>query len=227
VSRGGVGQSGGRPRASVFRPKDRADMRRLPAITYLPRSELTSGFRGVIHGIWSLGSTTESAPVRVRLAVRLTLRLPIRVGVRFELSPNRPPRPGHRAFRALDLCRHLYVVRRSNTGLSPSRSSPLCLCAPRAQGRRPLLRAGCSASVRAHRAAAPRIEGGFVVPRQHTTPRQRRRGRGCAHSTRVLAVRRREADLDRFVAALLALATDPDCDGSRPRRPSHRKGCRR
>jgi hypothetical protein len=65
------------------------------------------------------------------------------------------------------------------------------------------------------------------VAQQRTTPRQSRRGRGCARSARVLAVRRREADLDRFVAALLALATEPDCDGSRSRRTSSRKPRRR
>jgi hypothetical protein len=43
---------------------------------------------------------------------------------------------------------------------------------------------------------------------------QRRRPRGRARSARVVAVHRKEADLDRFVAALLALATDPGCPHS-------------
>lgn len=43
---------------------------------------------------------------------------------------------------------------------------------------------------------------------------QTRRARGRARSARVVAVHRKEADLDRFVAALLALATDPGCPHS-------------
>jgi hypothetical protein len=201
-------------------------MRGLPPITGSPRSELTSAFRGAIHGLWSPDSTTESRSHRVRLAVRLTLRLAVRVGVRFELSPECPLRPRHRAFRALDSCRHLYVVRRSITGPDPRRSSSLCLCPTRARRRRPLLRAGRSASPRYRRATAPRLGGGVLVTRR-TAPRQSRRERGCAHSARVLAVRRRETDLDRFVAALLALTAEPGCDGSRSRRASPRKARRR
>jgi len=201
-------------------------MRGLPAITCLPRSELTSGFRGAIHGLWSPGSTTESPSNRVRLAVRLTLRVAVRLGVRFELSPKRPLHPRHRAFRPLAICRHLYVIRRSITGPGPSRSS-LNPLTHRARRPRPLLRAGGSASSRHRLATAPRLGGGVLVGRQRTTPRQSRRERGCARSARVMAVRRREADLDRFVAALLALASEPDCDGSRSRRPSPRKARRR
>lgn len=201
-------------------------MRGLPPITGSSRSELTSAFRGAIHGLWSPGSTTESPSHRVRLAARLTLRLAVRVGVRFELSPECPLRPGHRALRALDLCRHLHVVRRSITGLGRSRSSIYPL-APRARRPRSLLRAGRSANSRRCRAIALRLGGGVLVGRERTAPRQSRRGRGCARSARVLAVRRREADLDRLVAALLALATEPGCDGSRSRRPSPRKPRRR
>ena len=56
--------------------------------------------------------------------------------------------------------------------------------------------------------------------RQRGGHREPRRARGRAHSARVLAVSRKEADLDRFVAALLALATGPDrktgeCSGRR------------
>jgi hypothetical protein len=88
-----VGLARGRPRRSVFRPKDRVDMRGLPAITSSARSELTSGFRGAIHELWSAGSTTGSAPDRLRLAVRLTLRLAVRLGGRFELFRKRRFRP--------------------------------------------------------------------------------------------------------------------------------------
>ncbi len=42
-----------------------------------------------------------------------------------------------------------------------------------------------------------------------------------------MAIHHKEADLDRFVAALLALATEPDCDRSRLRRPSPKKAPRR
>jgi hypothetical protein len=39
--------------------------------------------------------------------------------------------------------------------------------------------------------------------------RKTQRGRARVQSARVMAVHRKEADLDRFVAALLALAADP------------------
>jgi hypothetical protein len=52
------------------------------------------------------------------------------------------------------------------------------------------------------------------MPRRRDNCQQTRRARGRAHSARVVAVHRKEADLDRFVAALLALATDPDCPHS-------------
>jgi hypothetical protein len=42
-----------------------------------------------------------------------------------------------------------------------------------------------------------------------------------------MAIHRKEADLDRFVAALLALATEPGCERSRSRRPAPRKARRR
>ena len=50
------------------------------------------------------------------------------------------------------------------------------------------------------------------MPSRRDSCQQTRRARGRTHSARVVAVhRRKEADLDRFVAALLALATDPGC----------------
>jgi len=52
-----------------------------------------------------------------------------------------------------------------------------------------------------------------------------RRGRGRARSARVMAIHRKEADLDRFVAALLALAGEPDGRGERrPGQPRIRTG---
>jgi hypothetical protein len=52
-----------------------------------------------------------------------------------------------------------------------------------------------------------------------------RRGRGRAQSARVMAIHRKEADLDRFVAALLALAAEPDGRGERrPGQPRMRTG---
>jgi hypothetical protein len=201
-------------------------MQGLPAITSSPRSELTSRFHGAIQGLWSPGSTTESALSRVRLAVRLTLRLAVRLGGRLELSPKLPHGPRHRAFRALAFCRHLYVSPKSVGRLDISRTFSLCLNAPHARRRRPLLRAGRSAACR-NRLATARLGGGVLVGRRPTHPRQRGRGRGCARSARVRAVRRREADLDRFVAALLALATEPGCEGSRARRTAPRKARRR
>lgn len=202
-------------------------MQGLPAIISSPRSELTSRFHGAIQGLWSPGSTTKNAPCRVRVAVRLAGRLAIRLGGRLELLSKLPLCPRHRAFRALAFCRHLYVALKSVGCLDTSRRFSLPLSVLRAQRPRPLLRTGCSASSRHRLAAAYRLGGGGVVGHQHTTPRKSRRQRGCARSARVLAVRRHEADLDRFVAALLALASEPGCDSSRPRRPSPRKARRR
>jgi hypothetical protein len=227
VSGGGVGRAGGRPRQSIFRPKEHSDMQGLPAITSSPRSELTSRFHGAIQGLWSLGSTNKNAPHRVRVAVRLAGRLAVRLGGRLELLSKLPLCPRHRAFRALAFCRHLYVAPKSVSRLDIPRTFSLSLSVRRARRSRPLLRAGCSASSHHRLAAACRLGGGGVVGHQRTTPRESRRGRGCARSARVLAVRRRGADLDRFVAALLALASEPGCDSSRPRRTSARKARRR
>jgi hypothetical protein len=59
--------------------------------------------------------------------------------------------------------------------------------------------------------------------RRRNAHRQGQRPRGCAHSARVLAVERQEADLDRFVAALLALAAEPGTqDRSRKKKSSPR-----
>lgn len=52
------------------------------------------------------------------------------------------------------------------------------------------------------------------MPSRRDSCQQTRRVRGRARSARVVAVHRKEADLDRFVAALLALATDPGCPHS-------------
>jgi hypothetical protein len=201
-------------------------MQGLPAITSSPRSKLTSRFHGAIQGLWSLGSTTKNVPYRVRVAVRLAGRLAVRLGGRLELHSKLPLCPGDCAFRALAFCRHLYVAPKSVGRLDTSPRFPLQLTILRARRPRPLLRAGCSASPRHRLAAACRLGGG-VVGHQRRTPRERQRGRGCARSARVLAVRRREADLDRFVAALLALASEPGCDSSCPRRTSPRKARRR
>lgn len=224
---GGVGRAGSRPRQPIFRPKEHSDMQGLPAITSSPRSELTSRFHGAIQGLWSPGSTTKNASCRVRVAVRLAGRLAVRLGGRLELLSKLPLCPGDCAFRALAFCRHLYVALKSVRHLDTSRRFALCLSTLRARRPRPLLRAGCSASSRHRLAAACHLGGGGVVGHQRTTPRESRRERGCARSAQVLAVRRREADLERFVAALLALASEPGCDSSRPRRTSPRKTRRR
>lgn len=205
-------------------------MHRSASIPSPPRSELTSAFRGAIHGPWSPGSTTDlsarPATERLPLPLPLAVPLPLPLGVPLESFAKAPLSPTHRALRALSPCRHLCVNRGSVIGPGGWRSSAPCPCAPRARRLRPLLRAGCSASP-AYRATGPRLGGGRLMPRQCTTLPPSRRQRGCARSARVLAVRRREADLDRFVAALLALATDPECDGHRPRRSSPRKARRR
>ena len=210
----------GRPRlTSVFRPKGPADMQRLARITVPARSELTSTFRGAIHGLCSPGSPTDERGAR-RLPLPLPQGLPR--GVPLEIAPKRPLCPPQRALCGLGFCRHLCVTRRSVDGLGASLSSSLGPRAPRARRLRYLLRAGCSASARNRRAPAHRLGGGVLVGRRHSAHHQSRGGRGCARSARVLAARRREADLDRFVAALLALATEPDCERSRLRRPSPR-----
>ncbi|HET7485470.1 MAG TPA: hypothetical protein VFJ64_08850 [Solirubrobacterales bacterium] len=55
------------------------------------------------------------------------------------------------------------------------------------------------------------------MPSRRGSCQQMPRPCGRAHSARVVALHREEADLDRFVAALLALATDPGCPHSRRR----------
>jgi hypothetical protein len=53
------------------------------------------------------------------------------------------------------------------------------------------------------------LGGGGVVVRQRESERQRRRAGASAHSAQVVGIRREELDLDRFVAALLAMAAEP------------------
>jgi len=55
----------------------------------------------------------------------------------------------------------------------------------------------------------------LAVARRGEDWQERRRPRARAQSTRVMAVHREEVDLDRFVAALLALAADPGCHSGR------------
>ena len=162
----------GRPRTSVFRPKDRADMRRLAAIPRTLRFELTSAFRGAIHGLWSPGSPTDDCGAR-----RLPLAVP--PGVPFEISPKRPPCPPYGALCGLGSCRHLYVTPKSVGGLGGARSSSLALCVSHARRPRHLLRAGCSAYESNHRALAPRPKDGVLVGRQPNAHRQSRRARLC------------------------------------------------
>jgi hypothetical protein len=65
----------------------------------------------------------------------------------------------------------------------------------------------------------------LAMARRGESCQQTRRGRGRAHSARVMAVHRKEADLDRFVAALLALACEPGGRGERrPGQPRARTG---
>jgi hypothetical protein len=65
----------------------------------------------------------------------------------------------------------------------------------------------------------------LAMARRGGSCQQTRRGRGRARSARVMAVHRKEADLDRFVAALLALACEPDGRGERrPGQPRARTG---
>lgn len=52
------------------------------------------------------------------------------------------------------------------------------------------------------------------MPSRRKGCQQTRRARSRARSARVVAVHRKEADLDRFVAALLALAAEPGCSHS-------------
>jgi hypothetical protein len=213
----GSARKGPTPPPSVFRPKGRADMQRLAPIPRFLRSELTSAFHGVIQGLWTPRSPTDCGPRRLPLVLPLGLPLVLPL----EIAPKRPLCPPQRGLCGLGFCRHLCVTRCS-AGIGASLSSSLGPRAPRARRLRHLLRAGCSASVRNRRAPAHRLRGGVLVGRQRGAHHQSRRERGCARSARVLAVKRREADLDRFVAALLALATDPDCERSRLRRPSPR-----
>lgn len=194
-------------------------MHGLPATTSSPRSELTSRFHGAVQELWSPGSTIKNAPYRVRVAVRL--------GGRLELLSKLPLCPGDCAFRALALCRHLYVTPKPVGGLDISRTSPLTSQRPSRSALAPSPPRWMQRFFPSPPAAACRLGGGGVVGHQRRNPRESRRERGCARSARVLAERRREADLDRFVAALLVLASESGCDRSHPRRTSPRKARRR
>lgn len=144
--------------------------------------------------------TTSSLGFVWRSSVRTGVRSPLRTAVRTggELTgPLCSPMPP--LFAGFTVCRHLYATSKG--------------CGHRA-------RCGQVARIRcdldplgAGEAAAPihhtddhRLGGGDLMGRRRNAHRQRPRPRGCAHSMRVLAVERQEADLDRFVAALLALA---------------------
>jgi len=80
-------------------------------------------------------------------------------------------------------------------------------------------------------ARRPGGDGAVSGARGNRGPRDRP-GRGRARSARVIAEERRDVDLDRFVAALLALAAEPCSDEGRRHRPTGRtspseRRCRR
>src|SRR5262249_27676853 len=149
--------------------------RRLAPITRSARSELTSAFRGVIHGLWSTGSSSDDYGAR-RLPLALPPALP--QGVPLEKPPKRPLCPPHLALSALGACLHLCVTHKWVAGLNAS-SSSLDPRAPRARRPRRLLRAGCNASPPTRRATAARLGGGVLVGRKRGAHPQSRPGRGC------------------------------------------------
>jgi len=143
--------------------------------------------------------------------------------------PNGAPSPG------FAIRRHLY--------LHPSRSRPLdsssafvALESSLTRALRPgeIATASAPAGQRFDPAPAARRPGGDRAvsgARGNRGPRTRP-GRGRARSARVIAEERREVDLDRFVAALLALASETAEECERRRRPTGRtspseRRCRR
>jgi|GEM_PF-2729876 len=99
----------------------------------------------------------------------------------------------------------------------------------RPRHRRDRLRAGCTALLLE---TAPAEAGGclgavgmallacLAIARRGADCPESRRPRARAQSARVMAVHRKEVDLDRFVAALLALAADPGGHSGRRHKPA-------
>jgi hypothetical protein len=165
-----------------------------------------------------LGSVRRSS-VRtgVRSPLRTAVRSPLRTAVRSggeiagrSCSPIPAPLAGFTA------CRHLYTTSKG--------------CGHRARSGR-VARIRCDLDpLGAGEAAAPihhaddhRLGGGDLMGRRRNAHREGQRPRGCTHSARVLAVERQEADFDRFVAALLALAAAPSGQGRPHTEQSHRR----
>jgi hypothetical protein len=154
----------------------------------------------------SLGFVWRSS---VRTGVRSPLRTAVWSGGELAGPPYSPMPP---LFAGLTVCRHLYGTSKG--------------CGHRARSgqvariRRDLdpLGAGEAAAPVLH-AADHRLGGGDLMGRRRNAHRQG----GQAHSARVLAVERQEADLDRFVAALLALAAAPGGQRKPRMEQSHRR----
>ena len=109
-------------------------------------------------------------------------------------------------------------LRRNKFGAGVGCAFVICVCSsPPAPAPGHRLRAGYAALLRSNRAGndsrrlVRRESLEKPMPSRRDSCQQTRRARGRARSARVVAVHRKEADLDRFVAALLALAADPDC----------------
>lgn len=174
------------------------------------------------------------SPVRPDLTVSLWRRVAVPLAlppVVPQALPNqiRPyaRNPKHSAACGLRFCRHLWasswLVREVRSPHPTSASDPpRTNCAPPARRSRYRLPAGYATA--SHRSGASLPErypkGGRVMGRQRGSHREPRRARGRAHSARSWQWARKEADLDRFVAALLALASGPDsktgeCSGRR------------
>jgi hypothetical protein len=146
-----------------------------------------------------------------RSSVRTGVRSPLRTAVRSggEIA-GRSCSPIPAPFAGLTACRHLYAT--SKGCGHRARSGQM------ARIRRDLDPLGAGeAATPIHHLDDHRLGGGDLMGRRRNAHRQGQRPRGCAHSARVLAVERQEADLDRFVAALLVLAAAPGSE-DRPRK---------
>lgn len=165
----------------------------------------------------SSGRTASSSGVVWGSSVGTGVRSPLRTGVRSGGELAGPPcSPMPPLFAGFTVRRHLYAT--SKGCGHRARSGQL------ARNRRDLDPLGAGeATAPDLQAADHRLGGGDLMGRRRNAHRQGQRPRGCAHSARVLAVERQEADLDRFVAALLALAAAPNGQG----RPRREQGSRR
>ena len=216
-------RSPGGSRPYARRPRYR---RRAGYASLLCRTRPSTGRRIARRGRWAAGGWLGVARrPPVRSSVRPPVRSPVRPLRGFdEGRVSRTPAPSA----GFAFCRHSSVTQRSVHTCWVSYSFAwvgLARCALRSRRLRYRLRAGYATLLRPTALALRRAGGNRLMARRRGEHPESRRPRGRARSARVLAVHRKETDLDRFVAALLALACEPEGKGQRrPGQPRTRTG---